>query len=113
MATLNKSKPYISARVGEYSIPPIRDMLVLGKDSPIGCLAMRRALDLLVKTPYAHFEMEDDDIISDILVRQPILKRISKENLIDFVLTQIKPLLGSEEVLHVELSIDVYLSHNP
>lgn len=112
MATINEFRSYISARVGEYSIPPIKDMLILGKDAPIGCIAMRRALELLIKAPYEHIEIEDD-VISDILVRQSVLRRISKPQLIDFVLRQIKPLLGSEEVLHAELNIDIYISNNP
>jgi len=111
MTTVNESQSYISARIGEYAMPPMKDMLILGNDAPIGCIAMCRALDLLIKAPYEHIELEDD-IISDILVRKSILRRVSKEKLIAFVLNQIKPLLGKEEVLQVELKIDIYLSNN-
>lgn len=113
MTVETQSKAYINARVSEYAIPPIRDMLVLGKDSPIGCIAMRRALELLIKTPFEHIELENDDVISDILVRVPILKRVPKEQLINYVLTHIKPLLGQEEVLHVEVDVSVFLSSGP
>ena len=109
VSVISESGSYISARISEYLMPPLKDMLVMGKDSPIGCVAMRRALDLLIKTPYEHIKI-DDDIIGDILVRQSILRRVSKEQLINFVLNNTKPLLGPEEVLHVELKIDVHLS---
>jgi hypothetical protein len=78
---------YITASVEEYTIPPIQDMLVLGKNAPIGCVAMRRALGLLIKVPFEHIEIEDDDTISDILVRQPVLRRVGQEKLISYVLT--------------------------
>lgn len=111
MPSTSENKAYISAHISEYSIPPLKDMLVLGKDAPIGCIAMRRSLELLIRTPFEHIEVEDD-VISDILVRQPLLRRVSKQALIGFVMTQIKPMMGSEEVLQVELDIKVFLSAN-
>lgn len=102
-------KTHINARIGEYAIPPIKDMLVLGKDAAIGCIAMRRALELLVKTPFEHIELENDEIISDILVRQSLLRRVPREELVGFVLSRIKPLLGPEEVLHAEIDVNVFL----
>lgn len=110
MPNKSQRKVHISARINEYAVPPIKDMLVLGKEAPIGCIAMRRALELLIKTPFEHIEIEDDDVISDILVRSPVLRRIAKEELIAFVLDQVKPLLGPEEVLHVEIDVNIFLT---
>ena len=110
MSNQSQRKNHISARINEYAVPPIKDMLVLGKEAPIGCIAMRRALELLVKTPFEHIEIEDDDVISDILVRNAVLRRINREELIAFVLEQVKPLLGSEEVLHVEIDVNVFIT---
>lgn len=104
------SKCHVYAEVSEYVLPPIKDMLVLGKDAPIGCIAMRRALELLMKTPYEHIEIVGDDIIGDLLVRQSLLRRLPKESLLEFVMHDIKSLLDPEEVLHVELNIKVLLN---
>lgn len=109
MIVTPENKVHISARIFEYAIPPLRDMLVLGKNAPIGCVAMRRALELLIKTPYEHIEL-DDEVISDVIVRQSLLKRLSREALISFVLHQVKPLMGPEEVLQVEVDLKVFLS---
>lgn len=81
----------------------------MGKDAAIGCIAMRRALELLVKIPFEHIELENDDTISDILVRQSLLRRVPKEDLVNFVLSRVKPLLGPEEVLHAEIDVSVFL----
>ncbi|HEY0268634.1 MAG TPA: hypothetical protein VGC12_05300, partial [Methyloradius sp.] len=107
-ATIQK-KVHLNVRISEYAIPPVKDMLVMGRDSAVGCIAMRRAIELLVKAPFEHIELSDDDIIGDILVRQAILKRVPKDDLIDFVLTHLKPLLGAEEVLQVDVDVDVFL----
>lgn len=106
--TASEVKQSVKARVGEFSIPPIRDGLVLGTNSPIGSVAMKRALELLVSSPFAHIEIQDDTI-SDILVRRAILRRISQEKLVDFVLRRVKPLMGPEEILHLELSAEVVI----
>jgi len=106
--TVNK-KVHISARIGEYAIPPLKDMLVMGKQAPIGCIAMRRAIELLIKTPFEHIEIEDD-LISDILVRQHLLRRVSRDGLIEFVITHLKPMMGIDEVLHAEIDVNVFLS---
>jgi hypothetical protein len=70
---------------------------------------MRRAIELLIKTPFEHIELEDD-VISDILVRQHLLRRVSSDELIDFVMTHVKPLMGPDEVLHAEIDVNVFLT---
>lgn len=102
-------KNNLVARIVEYRMPPFRDALIMGRESPIGCHAMRRALSLLAKTPFAHIEI-DDPVISDILVRESLLRRVTQDQLIEFVLRHVKPLLGSEEVLQIELDIEVTLT---
>jgi len=68
-------------------------------------------MDLLSKIAFDHIEIDNDDVISDILVRNPLLRRVSKEELISFVMTHIKPLLGPEEVLQVDVEVNVFLSN--
>lgn len=99
----------IRAKLKEFGIPPIHDGLVLGKMAPIGCSAIRKALDLLVASPFDHIEVENDDVISDIIVRAAVLRRLPQETLIRFVLNRIKPLMGREEILHLDLDVEVLL----
>ena len=101
-------KYILKVRAEEFKIPPIHDGLVLGKDSPIGCTAIRKALELLGDARFTHIEVEDD-VISDIIVRQGILRRVPNELLIAFVLRRIKPLMGPEEILHLDLEVEVLL----
>jgi hypothetical protein len=98
----------IKARVREFGVPPIHDVLVLGKQSHIGCTAIRKAIEFLVASPFDHLELEfEDDVISDIIVRSAIMRRIPKDKLIAFVLSQIKPLMGADEILHLDLEVEV------
>lgn len=96
----------LMAQVREYQMPPFRDALVLGRNASIGCQAVQRALVLLVRVPFAHIEVADE-IISDILIRENLLRRVPQERIIAFMLTHIKPLMGVDEVLQVDLDIEV------
>ena len=106
MASPANMKHFIRVRVREFGVPPIHDVLVLGKQSPIGCAAIRKAIEYLVASPFDHLEIEDD-VISDIIVRSAIMRRIPKDKLIAFVVSQIKPLMAADEILHLDLEIEV------
>uniref|UniRef100_E6PRH7 Uncharacterized protein n=1 Tax=mine drainage metagenome TaxID=410659 RepID=E6PRH7_9ZZZZ len=56
----------LRVRISEFRLPPIEDGLVLGNRSPIGHIAVGKALDLLSSTAYEHIPIADD-VISDIL----------------------------------------------
>lgn len=104
-----QTKNTLTARITEYQIPPFRDALVLGREASIGCQAVRRALSLLVRTPFAHIELEDE-VVADILIRENLLRRVPQEKVIAFILERIKPMMSPEEVLQVELDIEVTLT---
>jgi hypothetical protein len=101
-------KHALKVRVREFQIPPIHDALVLGRASHIGCAAIRKALGLLSESPYEHIEV-DDDLVSDIIIRRSILRRLSQEALVAFTLGHVKPLMTAEEILHLDLEVEVRL----
>jgi hypothetical protein len=101
----------IKARVREFGVPPIHDALVIGKRAAIGCAAIRKAIELLVASPFEHLEFQDE-VISDIIVRGAILRRVPKDKLIAFVLAQVKPLMAADEILHLDLDVEVVVEGN-
>ena len=103
-----QTKHRITARISEYRVPPVDDVLILGKAAPIGSVAMQRALSLLIAQPYEHIKLEDD-IIQDLLVRQGILKRLKKDLLVDFITNSIKPLMSDNEIIHLHLETETQI----
>lgn len=99
-------KQNLTLRIKELGIPPIRDGLVLGKKSPIGLIAMTKALPLLHTSPFEHIGVEDD-IVSDILIRSALLHRISKEQLVRVVLEEVKPLMVADEIMHLDIEVEL------
>ncbi|MFQ5412009.1 MAG: hypothetical protein ACE5EC_06915 [Phycisphaerae bacterium] len=95
-------------RVRDFGIPPVHDALVLGRRSPIGCSAFRKMLELLNADVFEHVEFEDD-VLSDILVRSSILRKVPPDKLIDVVVRRLKPLMNDEEVLHLDIEAELLL----
>jgi len=48
-------------------------------------------------------------VISDILIRNNVLRRMTRNNLITFVVRRIKPIMGPDDVIEVELEPEVML----
>lgn len=103
-----KQQSIIRAQLTEFSLPPITDGLVLGKLSPIGHVAVGTALSLLTTTAFEHLPI-DDDVIGDVLIRSAILRKTSREQLIKFVLQEIKPVMGAEEIIRLDIKIEILL----
>lgn len=85
--------------------------LVLGRKAAVGCHALRKALYLLMAAPFAHLELEDE-VISDLIVRETVLKRFPQEELIAFVLEHVKPLMSDEEILELAIDTEVLLDYS-
>jgi hypothetical protein len=96
----------LSAKVGEFDIPPVTDGLLIGIDSPIGFSAVSSALNFLAGDNFVAIELEDDTV-SHLVVRPAILRRIPQEKLIAFALERLKPLMCAREILHLDLKVDV------
>lgn len=99
----------ITVRAHEFVLPPVHDGLIIGRNAPVGCTAMQRALGLLSTARFESVEIPDHPTISDFIVRTDILRRVSRERLVQFVVQQIAPLMGETEVLRLDLEIVVHL----
>lgn len=104
-----ETKFTLRTHVKAFRMPPIHDALVVGRASPIGFKAIQKAVELMVAEPVTHIAFPEDEIVSDVLVRTGILRRVPEERLRAYVLERIKPLMGSEEVLHLDMFPEVTL----
>lgn len=100
----------VKVHAKEFVIPPVRDALVVGKTSPIGCVALKKALTLLHGEPFEDIH-PDDEVVGDILIRANILRKVSRDKLERLVLERIKPLMVPGEVIHLDIEVEVFLEH--
>lgn len=100
-------KIMVRATVRAFRIPPVHDALVIGRDAPIGVVALHEALRLIVNEEFSHLPADTDNL--DILVRSAILRRLPPERLRRLVSTEIEPLMTPQEILHLDLFPEVSL----
>ena len=102
-------KIFINARVREFTVPPITDGLLIGKEAPIGPAALKKALNLLVPENFEHVEV-NDDVIGDVLIKSQILRRVNREGVMNFLMAHVKPFMVSTEILHIQLDTEIAIS---
>ncbi|MGE0707108.1 MAG: hypothetical protein AB7N76_34870 [Planctomycetota bacterium] len=98
---------FLRSQIRSFRMPPVHDALVVGKKAPIGCMALLKAVELMIAAPFERISFEEDEIVSDVLIRSAILRRIPVERLRSFVLQRVKPLMAEDEILHVDLYPEV------
>jgi hypothetical protein len=103
----DQSSLHVKIKLREFLIPPINDALIIGKNAPIGSEAMRRALTLLHGAPFDMIKVEDD-IVSEILVRNAILKKIQQDNFLNLIIKKVKPFMSVDEVIHLDISVEMF-----
>jgi hypothetical protein len=102
-----QSSLHVKIKLREFIIPPINDALIIGKNAPIGSEAMRRALSLLHGAPFDMIKVEDD-IVSEILVRNTILKKIQQDNFVKLIIKKVKPFMSIDEVIHLDILVEMF-----
>ncbi|MFQ5515688.1 MAG: hypothetical protein ACE5FG_14840 [Myxococcota bacterium] len=101
-----QTKQSLRVRAQEFGVPPIHDALVLALEAPIGCVAIRKAIKLLAAGDFDHIEVEDD-VIADVIIRSPLLRRMPREKFLAFIMRRIKPLMTRTEILHLDIELEI------
>jgi hypothetical protein len=91
----------IQARIKEFAIPPITDGLVIGSEASKG-------LNLPIPDHFEHVTI-DDPIVADMLIKSILLRRLTKDRLVKFIVEHIKP-IHELTILHVQLDLEISLT---
>ena len=88
------------------TLPPFTDILVLGRECPLGMNGVGKCLDLLVPDGFDRFEVEDDHVAS-IIVNKNILLRIKPVAVIKILQERVFPFVGRSEIIKVDFAVKV------
>lgn len=105
--TPETSEQYVRVRLKALEIPPIKDGIVIGKSAPMGAEAMMRTLKLMSNERFVHITIKGDDIVSDAVVRESVLRKLREEKLRSFILSRIRPMMAENELLMLDMEIEV------
>jgi hypothetical protein len=108
-AAHSNAEQLIRVRVKALEIPPIKDGIVIGRDAAIGGEAMVRTLRLMTNEKFERFTLPKDDIVTDVILRTSVVRKLGKERVLKFVMDRIKPVMTETELLMLDIDIELVI----
>lgn len=101
-------KALLRLKISEFDMPPMQDMLIIGKKAPIGPEAVRRMAEALSPDQFTIIRV-DHAKIEAVLVRNSLLTMMDEPKLVSIVLEEADKLISETAVLRSELKIEMFV----
>lgn len=102
-------KAEITMRLSEFEVPPMQDVLIVGKKAPIGPEAARRMVDILSPEQYEIIEIEHS-IIEAIVIRKSLTTMMDKDKLIALILEEGGKVANEATIIKAHINIVLQVS---
>lgn len=102
-------KAEITMRLSEFEVPPMQDVLIVGRKAPIGPEAARRMVDILSPEQYEIIEIEHP-VIEAIVIRKSLTNMIAKDKLIALILDEGGKVANESTIIKAHLNIVLQIS---
>lgn len=102
-------KALFSMKISEFEIPPIQDVLLIGKRAPIGPEAVKRMLEVMSPGQYEINYVEDGPLEA-VVVRKSLLKMIKSEKLLEIIIGEANKVASETTLLKAQINIVLEIS---
>jgi hypothetical protein len=99
----------ISMRLAEFEMPPMQDVLIVGRKAPIGPDAARRMVDILSPEQYV-IEKIDHPFIEALVIRKSLIGMLSKDKLISIILDEGSRIADEKTIIKAQINITLQVS---
>jgi hypothetical protein len=99
-------KAKLSLKITEFEVPPMQDLLILGKNAPIGPEAVRRMAQALSPEQFIIIKI-DHPKVDAILIRKSLVQMLDQDVLMAIILEEAERMISDNMVLRSELKIEV------
>lgn len=93
-------------RLSEFELPPVQDILLVGRAAPIGPEAARRMLEAVAPEQYEVFEL-DEGPVGAVAVRRRLLDLCPRDQLLRLLLEEASRMAPDNMVIKGKVQIDV------
>ncbi|KUK37069.1 MAG: hypothetical protein PWQ99_353 [Clostridia bacterium] len=104
-----KRKADVNIRLSEFEIPPMQDVLLVGKRAPIGPEAIRRMVSALSPDQYEVIQL-DHDIFEAVVLKKSLVKLLPKEKLLPVILEEGARIATEKTVVKAQVNIEIQVS---
>ncbi|MDG5800605.1 hypothetical protein QA597_09565 [Marinilabiliaceae bacterium ANBcel2] len=108
MSSESVPKYSIQLSFEDIRLPPVKDILVLGKKCPQGRIGVFRSFQFLVPNEFDSFEIDNEEAVEAVFINKRVLKKISPEKIIAILKENVFPYVSENEVLKVDFKLRVY-----
>lgn len=105
----SKKKANIIMRLSEFEMPPMQDVLLVGKRAPIGPEAARRMVDILSPEQYTIIKV-DHFFIEAIVIRKTLLNILEKEKIVPIIMEEGGKIANENMIIKAQVSITLEVS---
>lgn len=102
-------KAEIDMRFSEFEVPPMQDVLIVGKRAPIGPEAARRMVDILSPEQYEIVKIEHQNVEA-IVIRKSLLSILPKEKLITIIMDEGGKVANESMIVKAQINITLHVS---
>ncbi|MCF6094385.1 hypothetical protein L1765_10455 [Microaerobacter geothermalis] len=102
----SQRKASISLKLSEFDMPPMQDVLIIGKKAPIGPEAARRMAEALSPEQFDLIQVEHPRIEA-ILIRKSLKDILSAELITKIILEEAESITSDHMVLRSEMKISI------
>ena len=102
-------KAEITLRLSEFEVPPMQDVLIVGKKAPIGPEAARRMVDILSPEQYEIIEIEHP-VIEAIVLRKSLINMVAKDRLVSLILEEGGKVANESTIIKAHINIVLQIS---
>lgn len=104
--TYYSRKATLALKLSEFEVPPMQDLLIIGKRAPIGPEAVRRMADALSPDQFTIIRL-DHPAVEAVLLRKSLLQLLDQEIILKVILEEADRFLNDTMVLRSELKISI------
>lgn len=102
-------KAEIQMRLTEFEMPPMQDVVIVGRNAPIGPEALKRMVDVLSPDQYKIIKV-NHSIIEAIVVRNALMNMIPEEKLSKFIIEEGEKIVDASSIIKAHVNITVHVS---
>lgn len=102
-------KAEMTVRLSEFEIPPMQDVLLVGKRAPIGPEAVRRMVDALSPEQYEIIRL-DHPLFEAAVIKRSLVKLMPKEKIMPIILEEGERVANEDSVLKAQVNIIIQVS---
>lgn len=102
-------KAEITMRISEFEMPPMQDVLIVGKRAPIGPEAARRMVDILSPDQYEIVKV-DHPAIEAVVVRKSLFNMLPQDKLIELILEEGGKVANESTIVKAQVNIVLQVS---